>query len=155
MYIVFVALSMVVLPVASILVNLAHVPDAGLMELLGRWFVFWGVGVRLGVAGLRQFLWPKLTATEVFHMTSDQALPVIRELGIANVGTAVIALTSLAIPGFVLPAALSAGIFYGMAAVGHIAEPNRSLNENVALWSDLFLFSVLLAVVVAAVAGMV
>jgi hypothetical protein len=33
------------------------------MELVGKWFVFWAaVGVRLGLAGLRQILQPSFTA---------------------------------------------------------------------------------------------
>ena len=82
-------------------------------------------------------------------MTSDEALPIVRELGMANVATAVVGLLSLAIPSFTLPAAVSAGIFYGVAGVRHAKERTRSLNENVAMLSDLFLFAVLAAFVLA------
>ena len=82
-------------------------------------------------------------------MTSDEALPVVRELGVANVAMAVVGLLSLAVPSFTLPIAVSAGIFYGAAGVRHAAERSRSFNENVAMLSDLFLFAVLAAFVLA------
>ena len=71
--------------------------------LAGRWFVFWGVGVRLGLAGLRQFFQPGFTAKEIFHIGGDEALPLVRELGVANVATAAVGLLSLVFPSFTLP----------------------------------------------------
>jgi hypothetical protein len=148
-YIAIVVSTMLILPVASIFCDLALHPEASIIFLIGRWFVFWGVGVRLGLAGLRQFFRPSFTARDIFGMTGDEALPLVRELGAANLATAVVGLLSLAIPSFTLPIAVSAGIFYGIAGAIHLAERTRSLNENVAMLSDLFLFAVLAAYVVA------
>jgi hypothetical protein len=138
MYIAIVALTMFVLPLASILLEHALHP-AALIYLLGRWLVFWGVGVRLGLAGARQFFQPAFTATEIFHMTGDEALPLVRELGVANAATALVGLMSLAAPNFTLPVAVSACFFYAVAGVRHVAERRRSLNENVAMVSDLWI----------------
>ena len=69
--------------------------------LTGRWFAVWGVGVRLGPAGLRQIVQPRFTARNIFQMTNDEALPLVRELGVANVGTALVALLSIVAPSFV------------------------------------------------------
>ena len=149
MYVVIVALTMFLLPTASVLIQHAQQPDASIVFLVGRWFVFWGVGVRLGLAGLRQFLQPAFTAREIFHMTSDEALPLVRELGVANLATGLVGVLSLTLPGFILPVSISAGVFYGVAGVRHVAERGRSLNETVAMVSDLFLAAVL-AVSVAA-----
>ena len=147
MYIAIVLLTMLVLPVRSILVEHGLHPQAALLGLVGRWFVFWGVGVRLGLAGLRQVFQPAFTAREIFHMQGDEALPLVRELGVANLASGVVGLASVAAPGFVLPAAISAGIFYGVAGVRHLAERARSLNESVAMVSDLFIAVVLAAFV--------
>lgn len=149
MYIAMVALTMLLLPAASVLIQHATQPDVSIMSLVGRWFVFWGVGVRLGAAGLRQFIQPAFTAKEIFHMSSDEALPLVRELGVANVATGLVGVLSLSFPSFVLPVAISAGVFYGVAGVRHVAERDRSLNETVAMASDLFLFVVLAAFVAA------
>jgi hypothetical protein len=42
-----------------------------------------------------------------------------------------------------------AGLFYGIAGVRHVTERSRSLNENVAMLSDLFIFAALAAFVLA------
>jgi hypothetical protein len=148
MYIAIVALTMLVLPVVSIVAGHALDPAAPWLELFGRWFVFWGVGVRLTLAGLRQFFQPAFTVREIFHMTSNEALPVVRELGVANVATGVVGLLSLAAPSFTLPVAIAAAIFFGAAGFRHMAERDRSQNETVAMASDLFLFVVLAVFVI-------
>jgi len=149
MYIAVVALTMFLLPAGSVFVEWALHPQASIIFLVGRWFVFWGVGVRLGLAGLRQFFQPSFTAREIFHMGGDEALALVRELGVANFATGVVGLLSLAMPGFILPVSISAGIFYGIAGIGHIAERDRSPNETVAMVSDMFMFLVLAGFVVA------
>jgi hypothetical protein len=50
--------------------------------LAGKWYVFWGAGVRLAGAGIRQCLRPQFTAREIFSMKTDEALPIIREHGV-------------------------------------------------------------------------
>jgi hypothetical protein len=71
MYIVVVALTMLILPLASIAIDLGFYPGASSVVFsIGRWFVFWGVGVRLFLAGTRQFLQPTFTAREIFHTRS-------------------------------------------------------------------------------------
>jgi hypothetical protein len=145
MYIAMVALTMLALPGLSIAIDRALHPEVQLLVLVGRWFVFWGVGVRLGLAGVRQMAQPAFTAREIFHMTGNEALPLVRELGVANTAAAVIGLASIAAPSFVLPAAIWAAIFYGVAGVTHIAARARSVNETVAMLSDLFM-SVVLAI---------
>jgi len=143
MYLAVVILTMFVLPLGSI--GLEHVqhPAAPLVPLVGRWFVFWSVGVRLGLAGLRQMVQPRFTAVEIFHLKSDEALALVTELGVANFAAAVVGLASLWAPSFVLPSAISAGLFYGIAGVRHIPERAKSRNEAVAMISDLFMFLVL------------
>ena len=153
MYFAVVALTMLVLPAGFVLTEHSldqHVP---LMMLVGKWFVFFGVGARLSLAGLRQFVQPRFTAHEIFHMRGDDALPLVRELGVANLTTGIVGLASLAAPSFVLPVAISAGLFYGIAGVRHISERNRSRNETVALVSDLFMFVVLAAVALSRLEG--
>lgn len=138
MYIAIVMLTMLVLPVASIGAEaVLHPSGAARMLLVGKWFVFWGVGVRLSMAGLRQFFQPAFTAREILHMQSDEALLLVRELGVANFGTGLVGLLSLAAPSFVLPVAISAGVFYGVAGVRHVLQHGRSRNETIAMVSDL------------------
>jgi hypothetical protein len=146
MYPAIVVLLMLVLPAASVLADYVHAPDtATLMALVGKWFVFWGVGIRLGLAGLRQFFQPRFTLGHIFGIAGDEATPLVQELGIANFALAVVGVASLAVPTFVLPAAIAAAIFYGVAGFRHLARKARNANENIAMASDLFAFVVLAA----------
>ena len=150
MYIVIVALTMVLLPIVSIGADAALHPAVPMMLLVGKWFVFWGVGVRLVLAGLRQFFQPAFTAREIFKMQSDEALILVRELGVANFGTGLVGLLSLMAPSFVLPVAISAGIFYGVAGIRHLLHRGRSGNETIAMVSDIGISLVLAAFVASA-----
>jgi hypothetical protein len=152
MYFLSVLLLMFVLPAGSIYWDHLH-SSAPLMLLVGKWFVFWSAGVRLTLAGLRQQIQPRFTSKEIFGIESDDALPIVRELGIANFATGVVGLLSLVKPGFVLPVAIAATIFYGIAGVRHIASRHRTANENIALFSDLFAAVVFAAYVVFATVG--
>jgi hypothetical protein len=143
MYLAIVVLTMFLLPAGSVLVEHAVRPAAPIMPLIGKWFVFFGVGVRLGLAGLRQVFQPEFTAREIFHMQGQEALPLVRELGVANIAGGVVALLSLLAPSFVVPAAISAGVFYAVAGVRHAFEATRSRNENIAMVSDLAMALVL------------
>jgi len=51
------------------------------LALLGKWFLFWGAGVRLCIAGIRQLVQPRFTAEEIFGFTGEDAVKVVRELG--------------------------------------------------------------------------
>jgi hypothetical protein len=70
-------------------------------------------------------------------------LPFVRELGVANFASGLVALLSLWNAGFVLPSAIYAAIFYGAAGVVHVTACDRSRNENIAMASDLFIAAVL------------
>ena len=88
MYLAVVFLTMFALPVGAILIehSLLH-SVAPVMALVGKWFVFWAAGVRLALAGLRQYFEPRFTAEQIFGIKGDGPLPLVRELGIANFAT--------------------------------------------------------------------
>jgi hypothetical protein len=145
-YLITVLLLMAVLPIGSIGAEHFYFHSSAPLPLLvGKWFVFWAVGIRLFLAGLRQFFQPRFTAEHIFRIKGDDALPVVRELGVANFATGVVGIVSLAKPGFVLQVAIVAAIFYGVAGVRHVAEKGKSVNENIAMVSDLFVFLVFAA----------
>jgi hypothetical protein len=139
MYFATVTLLTFVLPVASLLLDHATSATAvSWFALIGKWFVFWSAGIRLILAGLRQFYQPRFTARDIFGLRNDDALPIVRELGIANFAMGIIGALALARPSFVPPVAISAAIFYEIAGVRHALEIERTVNETVAMVSDLF-----------------
>jgi hypothetical protein len=149
MYLAIVLLTMFVLPVGSIVVEMVRSTGGGFWPLVGKWFVFWGVGVRLGIAGLNQIFRADFTAQTIFGLTEKAASKIVVELGFANVAFGVIGLISLLRPAWVLPAAVAAGIFYGLDALQHIINGERNASENIATISDAWIFVVLAAFVVA------
>ncbi len=149
MYLTFVVLLMFVLPVASTAAEALWLRDgAGLMFLLGKWFVFWPIGVRLLLAGIRQVALPRFTAESIFDIKDPAANAIVREIGFGNLAMAALGLATLAQLAWLVPAAIVGGLYYGFAGAGHMFRNNRNFNEQTALISDLLVF-VVLAVFVA------
>jgi hypothetical protein len=82
-YLAIVVLLMLVLPLASLLIETR---EPGL-ALVGKWWNFWVIGVRL------------FTAEVIFHATSADSHVVVRELGIANLCIGALGIASLWLPG--------------------------------------------------------
>ncbi len=148
MYFVSVALLLFVLPAASVAIEAALYPRAfGLIFLIGKWLVFWAVGVRLFIAGTRQVIQPQFTAEKIFHVHDPSSLPIVREVGFGNLSMGALGICSLLRPAWLLPAAIVGGLYYGLAGIGHSMQTNRNAKENMAMLSDEFVFVVLLAFV--------
>jgi hypothetical protein len=147
-YLLSVLLLKVVLPIVSVAAEHVYWHRAvPLMSLVGKWFVFWAAGIRLFFAGLSQSLQPRFTAEQLFGIRSEDALPFVRELGAANLSTGVVGIASLAKPGFTLPVAIAATVFYGIAGIRHAMDKGRTSKQTIAMISDLFVSLVLLAYV--------
>ena len=149
MYLAFVVLLMFVLPAGCVIGQMVWSGSAtDVMLFVGKWFVFWMVGVRLFMAGVRQVAQPQFTAETIFEIKDRAALAIVRELGFANLSTGTLGLASLAAPNWLLPAAIVGGLYYGLAAAGHAFRSRRNFNEQTALISDIFAFVILAAFVV-------
>ena len=149
MYLLSIVLLVLAFPLGSIFADHAlYHPAIPLMMLVGKWFVFWACGVRLFIAGLRQAFQPRFTATALFGIESDDALPFIQELGMANISMGVLAIVSLEVPSFVLASAIASGLFYGFAGLKHLIRGHKNSQLRIAMVSDLFIFAVLATYVV-------
>jgi hypothetical protein len=71
MYVLMIALLMGVLPLTSIAMEAGLRPD---LAVVGKWFVFWMVGVRLFAAGARQFMQPRYTTETVLGIPGEANL---------------------------------------------------------------------------------
>ena len=153
MYIVLVLLVMLFLPLFSVVHELYfHGNHAGLLLLVGKWYVFWGVGVRLASAGIRQSLNPRYTAETLLGLKTSEPWFVVRELGFANIAIGVVALGSILTRNWVTPSALAGAAFYGLAGINHLVARNRNRLQNVTLLSDLFACGILCTYCLAVVA---
>ena len=152
MYLWMVILLMFVVPIISIVVQVLIDKNAlGITPLIGRWFVFWGVGIRLVSAGLRQSLRPQFTSEEIFGISGSEPWPIVEELGFANLSMGILGVASILNRSWVVPAAIAGGLFFGFAGLRHAARRSRNRAENIAMISDLFLFCVLSGFLIATV----
>jgi len=151
MYFVTVILLLLVLPAGSVIAEGAFsAHSASVISLIGKWFVFWAAGVRLFIAGARQVIQPQFTAAEIFDIQDYKSFAIVRELGFANLSMGFLAMSSMLRPGWVVPAALVGGLYYGLAGLGHVFRKGRNAKENMAMISDIFICLVLIAFVSAA-----
>lgn len=147
MYFVVVALFMLILPVACIAAEYSWLQSStDLVSLTGKWFAFWGVGMRLGLAGLRQAFNPAFTAPDIFEIEDERVHLIVRELGFANLALGLLGLLAL-LPAWTTPAALAGGLFFALAGWKHAVAGERNMTRTVAMVSDLFIATVLLAYV--------
>ncbi len=144
MYLAVILLLMFVLPIGSVVVEAGRSAAAPeLIFLIGKWFVFWAVGIRLLLAGIRQIAKPAFTAEAIFKITDRKALPLVQEIGFGNLAIATIAIVSIFSNEWIAPAATAGQIFYGLAGLKHAVTPDRGRMQTVAMISDLWIFVVL------------
>lgn len=99
MYLAAVLLTLLVLPAASVAIDtMLHPGAAPLMALVGKWFTFWAVGVRLFLAGVTQTFRPQFTAESIFAIKDQAALAIVREVGFGNLAMGTLGLLSLGYP---------------------------------------------------------
>jgi hypothetical protein len=98
MYYAVILLLMLVLPVASAVAEFTMSQGAAAwLPQVGKWFVFWGVGIRLLVAGLRQVIRPGLTA-DLLGVKDPHANVLVRELGFGNLAIGTTGALTLTLP---------------------------------------------------------
>jgi hypothetical protein len=139
-YLNIVLLLMLVLPALSIATDLYIHPGPAFIELIGKWFIFWAIGVRLLTAGLRQVTKPAFTLKEIFLIDSSDGLVIVKELGFANICFGAAGVISLFIAEWRPAAAFTGGLYMGIAGFNHIIKKPSSPNEVIAMVSDLFIF---------------
>jgi hypothetical protein len=143
-----VGLFMVILPSGSVAIALADGGHGSTLAVIGTWFVFWAIGVRLFTAGVRQVIKPSLTSEGILGIPGREAWLLVRELGFANIATGSIGILSLWNAGWRPAAALSGGLFLVAAGVLHAIKKHRDTEENVAMVSDLAIGLLMLVYVV-------
>ena len=143
MYVSMVMALMFLFPLVSIaaqivLMDHAALTAAAALGIIAKWYVFWAVGVRLSLAGIRQIVQPRYTAQTILGLTGSDSLILVRELGIANAAIGATGLGTLIASSWVTPLAMLGAIFYGLAGINHCFHKNRNRLQNLALVSDLF-----------------
>ena len=144
MYFAIVLLLLLILPAASILIEAAH-SHATLLFLIGRWFVFWAVGIRLFIARHPPGHPTQIHRRRNFRHPRTRGLPHRkREVGFANLSMGLLGTCTLFHTAWIVPAAIVGGLYYGLAGAGHIFQKNKNAKEYTAMISDEFVFVILL-----------
>jgi len=149
-YIILVLLQTVVLPIVSGAVQLA-VTGANPLLVFGLWWGFWGVGTRLAVAGISQLSNPARTTEGILGIEDKGANQVVQELGFANLSMGVVALAVPFLPAWGIVAAIPGAIYLGLAGVRHVGKRGKSVEEQIATWTDLVVLLGVAAGVVGAI----
>lgn len=137
-----------VIPLLSVGVewDVVHAPLS--LGVLEKWYVFWAVGIRLLLAGVRQMLQPAYTRTAILGIQDSSSHLIVRDLGIANSSIGAVAIIALIMPAWRQPAALAGALFYGLAGINHAGHSGRTPLQNVAMITDVLAASILLALFV-------
>jgi len=143
MYLAVILLLMLVLPLGSLVAEVHWNADADLVFLIGKWFVFWGVGLRLLMASLKQIINPAFTAETIFGVIDHKAQSLVQEIGFGNLSIGMLGVLSLFAPQWIVPAAIIGCLFFGLAGLKHLLERARNRSRTIAMASDLWLFFVL------------
>ncbi len=135
-YFILVIAQTAILPIVFGCVELATVGGDPVL-VLGKWWVFWGVGTRLLVAGIAQVSGRGPTAKILgASEPTIQEKQLTSELGIANVGMGLAGLLAL-VPGWAVPAGLAGGVFLFIAGLLHATKRDKNAQEALATWTDL------------------
>lgn len=149
MYATIVIALLFVLPFVSTLVEVVLLSTGDVVTIAGKWLVFWAVGVRLIMAGVKQVVQPAFTAQTIFRLTDETAFPIVREVGFGNLAMGALGLLSLTVPAWTVPAALVGGLYYLLAGLGHVTNTHRNAHEQAAMITDIIVSVLLLAFVAA------
>jgi hypothetical protein len=148
-YLLVVLLLMFVIPVLSIIIEYSiNKQQVSIINLCGKWFLFWGIGIRLFTAGFKQALNPSFTAQSIFHIQNEESFVLVKELGIANICLGSIGIISLFCPEWRMAAAFAGGLYMGIAGINHIIKKPASANEWLAMVSDIFIFVVMMIYII-------
>jgi len=160
MYWVMVIGLMLVLPVASVLIEgfvSGWMPDA--LALIGKWFVFWAMGVRLFIAGVSQIVRPSFTAENILGRGADENTNhVVQEVGFANLGLGAAGIVAPWIGGtthggWTAAVAVAGGVFLFAAGIRHLFKAGKGGKEWLACCTDLVVGIVLLVFAIASLAS--
>lgn len=155
MYLIMVIGLMVVLPVVSIVIEMVIAGgSADPVFLIGKWFLFWGAGVRLLIAGVSQIFRPAFTAENILgsKAAADSGInQIVQELGFANLAFGLVATIGTWVAGWPVPAAIAPGLYLLLAGLRHLPKKGKNTKEWVATLTDLLVGAVLIVFVVVSV----
>jgi hypothetical protein len=151
-YVVVVLLQTLILPLGFGAFSFDSHAALDVLATFGRWFLFWGVGTRLALAGIVQVVRPDFTTSGILGESPAAVSLTTRELGFANVAMGAGAIVGTFVGGG-LAAAVTGGAYMACAGFGHVGKSaSKNTKETVATWTDLLIFAAMAVYVIALLA---
>jgi len=110
---------------------------------LVKWFIFWTIGIRMFATGIKQASSPEATEPKVLSIKNSDTYNMIRKLGFANITIGVMGILSVLHDQWRLLAAITGGLYLGLASVQHYFKKSYTPKQVIALIYDLLVFFVL------------
>lgn len=126
----------IVLPFAAMCIEAVGSKGQLSVAVVAKWFLFFAVGIRFMLGGIRQAIGAKRKTGEIFYIEKKQCCPIVKELGFANLSLGVVAAISLVIPSWRVVSAFSSCLYYGAAAVSYFFMKRASANETFIMISN-------------------
>ena len=148
LYVYFIILLIFILPIGGTFIekNVLN-SNKDLLTLFAKWFVFSTIGIRLFSAGLRQIFNPQFTVEKIFNLTSKENQILVRELGFASCCVGLLGVLSIFSNQFLISAAITGGLYLGLAGVYHLIKKPVTINEKIAMISDLIIFLIMILII--------
>ena len=140
-------LNILVLPILSIIFNLIinyrkNIVE-NIYEIIGKWFIFWALGIRLVIAGLMQLFNPIYT-NNLLQLNLNDFI-IIQELGLANFSIGLLCIISFFKKLLQKYVCLYMFIFFIGASTLHIIRiKNINFDELITLVTNIILIVVAL-----------
>ena len=113
-----------------------------------KWFIFWGVGIRLFFKGVRLASTPQITGLSVSSFRSRESYLLLLELGFANMALGSMGILSVINDQWRLIAAIAGAIYFGLADMLRLLKKTDGRHERVALVYNILVFLGLVAFMV-------
>jgi hypothetical protein len=133
----------VLLPVLSIICEFKIEHSAINWELTGKWFIFWAIGMRLFLSGIRQASSPEFTVTKIFRVRNRETFILNRRLGFASIALGIMGILSVINDEWRMIAAITSGVFFGLSVIQDATGKIVNLVEISVLIFDVLTFCVL------------
>ena len=144
-----IVLFFLIIPLGAIFIDYYMMGNTNLfVEISLKWFVFSGIGLRLGISGIKQIFHPQFTLNEIFNISGKEAIPIVRELGFANLCFSILAIISLFYSDFRIPASIAGGLYFGLAGILHVLKKKESSKEVFAMISDIYIFIIMIILLI-------
>jgi hypothetical protein len=113
-----------------------------------KWFIFWGVGIRLFFKGIKLASTPQFTGLSLSSFKNRESYLLLLELGFANMALGSMGILSLINDQWRLITAIAGAIYFGLADMLRLLQKPNGRHELVALIYNILVFSGLVAFMV-------